>query len=81
MTLQKNIIFLRNIIDNNLMNYANSKNNFMEQLNKLNPVISKNNVRINTFEEFNSGSKKLQISFVDNITVNIYYKIIEINNN
>ena len=51
----------------------------MEQLNKLNPVLLKNNVIINTFEDFNNGSKKLQITFFDNKSVDIYYKIIKVN--
>ena len=78
-TVKNNIKLLRNIIDTNLLNYSNAKNNFMEQLNKLNPVLYKNNTRINTLEEFNNGSKKLKIVFVDNKSVDIYYKIIENN--
>jgi exodeoxyribonuclease VII large subunit len=80
-TLQKNIKCLRSIVDNNLLNYSNSKNKYMEQINKLNPVLSKNNVKINTFEEFNNGSKKIQITFFDNKSVDINYKIININDN
>jgi exodeoxyribonuclease VII large subunit len=80
-TLQHNIKLLKNIIDVNLLNYSYAKNNFMEQINKLNPVLLKNNIRINTFEDFITGSKKLKILFVDNKSVDIYYKIIENNNN
>ena len=74
--LRNNIKILRNLVDNNLLNYSYAKNNFMEQLNKLNPVLYKNNERINTIEDFNNGPKKLKIVFVDNTSVDIYYKII-----
>ena len=74
--LQNNMKLLKNIINSNLLNYSNSKNNFMVQLNKLSPVIYKNNNKINTFEEFNNGPKKLKIVFVDNTSVDIYYKLL-----
>jgi exodeoxyribonuclease VII large subunit len=75
-TLLNNVKVLKNIIDINLLNYSHAKNNFMEQLNKLSPVLYKNNTRINTYDEFINGSKKLKILFVDNTSVDIYYKII-----
>ena len=74
--INNNIKVLRNIIDNNLLNYSYAKNNFMSQLNKLNPVLYKNDTKINTIEDFNNGPKKLKILFVDNTFVDIYYKII-----
>ena len=49
----------------------------MEQLNKLNPVLYKNDKKIITMEDFNNGPKKIKILFVDNTSIDIYYKIIE----
>ena len=75
--VNNNIKILRNIIDSNLLNYSHSKNNYMEQLNKLNPVLYKNDKKIITMEDFNNGPKKIKILFVDNTSIDIYYKIIE----
>ena len=63
--------------NSNLLNYSHSKNNYMEQLNKLNPVLYKNDKKIITMEDFNNGPKKIKILFVDNTSIDIYYKIIE----
>lgn len=66
---------ITNNYNKQIIKYEKYKNIFNEKIKILKPTIFKDNVEITTYAEFNNGSKRLKISFIDK-DVDIYYKII-----
>ena len=69
------INIIKNIHNRQFLKYEKYKNIFNQKIKILKPTIFKDNTEITTYSEFNNGSKRLKISFIDK-DVDIYYKII-----
>lgn len=69
------INIIKNIYNKQFIKYEKYKNIFNQKIKILKPTIFKDNTEITTYAEFNNGSKRLKISFIDK-DVDIYYKII-----
>ena len=69
------INIIKNIHNRQFLKYEKYKNIFNQKIKILKPTIFKDNTEITTYADFNNGSKRLKISFIDK-DVDIYYKII-----
>ena len=74
--IDNNINMFNTMYNNILIKFEKCKNIFNEKSKILSPRLYKNDKPIITYDDFNTGAKKLKISFFEN-DVELYYKIIE----